>query len=105
MQIWDHVKLEEGDQEFWDDARIQAPSFALFRRLELSAEDRTAQDATFRETAEGLENWFSRADKVEISESEIGTSFSLAYNSTKDGESSTKKPWWRRWFHPASDDT
>jgi len=99
MKIWDRAKLNESDQALWDAALIQVPSFALFRRLELSTEDRAAQDAVFRETAEGLESWFSHADEVEISGSEIGTSFSLTYDLRKgEGKSAEKPQSWRRWF-------
>jgi hypothetical protein len=67
MKIWDQETLKKEDQQFWDTARSQIPNYALFQRLELSVEDRKAQEIVFNETVEGLQSWFSSADKAEIS--------------------------------------
>jgi hypothetical protein len=88
MQIWHHAELSESDQEFWDCAKAQAPSYPLFRRLILSAEDRRAQDIVSKQGDEWFEALLSFADEIEISEGESGiTSYSVTYDLTKLEES------------------
>ncbi len=43
FQIWDDEPLSAEDREFWEAARAQVPTFALFHHLKLSAEDREAR--------------------------------------------------------------
>ena len=45
LQIWSSEQLSPADQQFWDEARQQAPQYALFRRLELSDEVRRVHEA------------------------------------------------------------
>ena len=52
FSIWNGEELSEGDQRYWDEARLQVPKYAMFQRLKLSFEDEQAQDAVEREVLE-----------------------------------------------------
>jgi hypothetical protein len=98
FKIWDSQPLSQSDTEFWETARSQVPEYPLFERLELSEEDRRAQEQVERDAIEGFEALFGDADKVEIHESEQGFhSFSATFDLTKDrGETPKASPWWKR---------
>jgi len=85
FSIWDGEELPEADQLYWDQARLQVPNYALFQRLDLSLEDRRAQDAVLREAIECFDAFFAGADEVKITEDEHGMkSFSATIDLTKD---------------------
>jgi hypothetical protein len=101
FRIWDAQPLSQSDTEFWETARSQVPEYPLFQRLELSEEDRLAQEQVERDAIEGFEalfGVFGDADKVEIHENEHGfQSFSATFDLTKDrGEPPKASPWWKR---------
>ena len=50
FRIWDDELLSAEDREFWETAQTQVPTFALFHRLKLSAEDREARKMAEKET-------------------------------------------------------
>lgn len=68
IAIWEGAALSEADQEFWDRARRQAPDCPLFRRLDLSSDDRREQDAVKRATASLLNGFMANASHILRSE-------------------------------------
>ena len=64
VKLWKGEALPADDQLFLDTARLQTPSWALFLRQTISADDRHAQDEAERATTKGLGELFARADKV-----------------------------------------
>lgn len=100
VKLWKGEALPADDQLFWDTARSQMPSWALFQRQTISADDQDAQDEAERATAEGLREFFGRADKVSISEKDGLQSFSATFHLNKDQPAVKKKEsWWKRIFH------
>lgn len=100
FKIWDGETLSEVDQDFWDMARSQAPNYPLFQRLELSADDKRAQDQVEQDAVEGFRMLFAQGDKVEITEHEHGTkSFAITIDLTKNqtGFAQSRAWLWRVW--------
>jgi hypothetical protein len=65
FRIWEGAKLSECDQDFWDSARSQVPTYPLFQRLDLSADDRQAQAEVEQNAIEGFKTlgrrpWWNR---------------------------------------------
>ena len=100
-KIWDREIVDSDDQEFWDEARVQAPEFALFRRLDISANDRAVQNRVSQESLEVMEAWLSDADKVVIIREEHGIEFfSATYDLAKrKGRMTRLLSWWKRFFN------
>lgn len=97
-RIWNLESLSEDDKSFWDDAQLQAPQYALFRRLELSATDRKLQNRIVRETDQAFREIEADADEVHITERYPGVQqFSLTFDLTKR-DFTQKKSWWSRLF-------
>ena len=44
MQVWDNEVLSAEDRQLWDAVKRQVPDWALFKRLSLSDEQRTARE-------------------------------------------------------------
>lgn len=83
FKIWDREQLSDDVQRFWDEVRDQAPSWAFFRRLELSAEDCREREQTEAGVQRELEAFFADADQVTISEKDGVQSFSATFDLTK----------------------
>ncbi|MEM7392569.1 MAG: hypothetical protein AAF492_09480, partial [Verrucomicrobiota bacterium] len=99
FKIWDGEPPSGEDKVFWDVARNQVPDYPLFRRLELSEDDRAAQEHVERSAEEGFEALFADADEVSVTEENGFQSFSVTFDLTKEvGGSASPKPWWRRVF-------
>lgn len=81
FRLWDGDELEEDEQAYWDAARTQVPDYPLFRRVDLSPDDRKAQAATRESTIEFFDAVATVADEVSISDD--GT-FSATIDLTKD---------------------
>jgi hypothetical protein len=85
FRIWKGEKPSKVDQNFWDEARLQVPKYALFRRLKLSLEDQQAQEAVERDILEVLDALFADADEVKITRNKHGTGrFSATFQIEQD---------------------
>ena len=92
-------ELSDDEQEFWKDAKKRVSDYALFRRLELTEEDRQIQEETKREAEEMLEAYSNGADDIKISKKDGYYSFSITHDLTKDEHGGiTRKSWWKRVF-------
>ncbi len=100
VKLWKGEALPADDQLFWDTARLQTPSWALFQRQTISADDRHAQDEAERATTKGLGELFARADKVSISEKDGLQRFTATLDLKKQQRAVKRKgSWWERIFH------
>jgi len=81
LELWKGKVLEDADRRFWEEARQQVPTYALFRRLVITDQDRRAQAEVERELATGLQVLISQADDVKIVGREHGR---LAVSATFD---------------------
>jgi len=85
FKIWDGDDLSGDDQQFWDTARSQVSGYPLFRRLQLSPEDRLAQDRMEQDALASLEALFAGAERIAITTDKHGfQSFSATFDLTKD---------------------
>ena len=101
FEIWDSKTISESDQTFWDEARALVPEYPLFRRLQLSTEDRQAQDEVECKAIAGFEALCAGAKEVQVTKNEHGfNSFSVTIDLTKDqGTEAGRHSWWKRlWF-------
>jgi hypothetical protein len=100
VRLWKGEALSADEQLFWDTARSQMPSWGLFQRQTISADDRHAQDEAERATMEGLGELFARADKVSISEKDGLQRFTATLDLKKEQRAVKRKgSWWERIFH------
>lgn len=84
FEIWDDQPLTAEDKEFWEAARVQVPTFALFYRLKLSAEDREARKKAEGDVEKEFEAFFGDADQVELTDKGHGIQeFSARFDLTK----------------------
>ncbi len=83
QRIWDGRNLDSDDKQFWDGVRGHVPDFALFQRLDISAEDCDIQNRIVEETDKVMAAWISDADQAEIKQGKHLTTFSLTYDLTK----------------------
>jgi hypothetical protein len=85
FKIWNGEKLSAGDQNYWDEARMQVPKYALFQRLRLSDEDRQAQETVERELLKGFDELIADADEIKKTDNEQGMwGFSATFEVAKD---------------------
>jgi hypothetical protein len=68
FKIWDGQSLSNEDGEFWATARAEVPAWALFHRLELSADDREARKKSEGDIEKEFEEFFGEADQVELTD-------------------------------------
>jgi hypothetical protein len=61
--VWDHKPLVQSMQRIWDEARSEAPHWALFHRLTLSAADQAAREEDARQTLRELEEMMAANPK------------------------------------------
>ena len=65
IRLWDGKRLNAQDQQLWDAVRDQAPNWALFRRLNLSEEQRLARQKAERQVEQEFESLGSDPDSAE----------------------------------------
>lgn len=97
VRLWRGEALPADEQLFWDTARSQMSTWALFQRLIISADDRHAQDEAERAATEGLRELLARADKVSISAENELQRFSATSHLNKE-QPGAKESWWERIF-------
>ncbi|HXB72086.1 MAG TPA: hypothetical protein VNY05_27870 [Candidatus Acidoferrales bacterium] len=84
FKIWDGEVLSTDDQAFWDAARKDVPTWALFHRLALSADDRDACKQAEGDIEKEFEAFFGDADQVELTDKGQGLKeFSATFDLTK----------------------
>jgi len=84
FKIWDGEDLTEEDGAFWDAARAEVPTWALFVRLSLSDDDRKARRSAEADVENGLAIFFDHADSVELVDKEHGLQeWSATFDLTK----------------------
>lgn len=86
FKIWNGDSLEGNDKIFWDTAITQVPNYALFQRLNLSEEDRAAQDEVETGVEEGFGALFEDADEVNTTEKDGFQKFTATFDLTKDND-------------------
>jgi hypothetical protein len=85
FKIWAKQRLSADDQEYWNVACSQVPTYALFHRLELSTDERQAQERVEREAQKCFEALIAGADDLTVTEGEDGLrSFSATFDLTKN---------------------
>ena len=86
-KIWGGETLTSDDQSFWDEARSQMPSCAIFQRLRLNADDQLAQAEVEQNADEFFDVFFEEADELEVTETGDGfLRYSATFDLTKDDE-------------------
>lgn len=99
FKIWRGTELSPKDKAFWETARAQVPDWALFHRLELSDEDRAAQETTKNEAEEFFTALVDEADEVTITEKDGIQSVTADFDLKKlDAVQKPIRPWWKRIF-------
>ncbi|MEI9813578.1 MAG: hypothetical protein WDO18_13440 [Acidobacteriota bacterium] len=83
FKVWDREHLSDDEQSFWDEVRRQAPNWAFFGRLELSANDQRARAETEAGVQRELDAFFADADQVTITEKDGIQSFSATFDLNK----------------------
>ncbi|HLJ88088.1 MAG TPA: hypothetical protein VKZ53_14795 [Candidatus Angelobacter sp.] len=99
MQLWDHQPLSDDDSEFWENLRSAAPNWAIFRRLELSDENRMVRERMERDCEKAVEEVFADADELTVCEVRPGIqSISATFWLNKEqSHKDQKSTWWKRW--------
>jgi hypothetical protein len=77
FRIWDDERLQPEDRSLWEYAGSEAPDWALFRRLTLSADDRKGQRRRRERSGEGVRGVLWRADQVRLTDKGRGLHSSL----------------------------
>jgi hypothetical protein len=65
MQLWDSETLNAQDRHLWDAIQHQVPDWALFKRLTLSAEQRTARAKAERQVEQECESLGTDEDEAQ----------------------------------------
>ena len=94
--LWAGNALSESAQAFLNEARSQVPAYPLFRRLNLSPDDRNAQEELERSALESLDAVFDGADKIQVSKDGDGFSLSASFDLKKEPAPVAGRPWWKR---------
>jgi len=81
FKLWAGDELDAVDQSYWESAQQLVPNYPLFRRIDLSDDDRAAQLQAEQETMAGFEALIGDADEVNVSED---GSWSATFDLTKD---------------------
>lgn len=99
LRLWKGETLPDAEQQFWDTTYSQVPSWAFFRRQQISDDDQHAQEEAERSAAEALEALLADADRVSIIEKDGVQEFSATFDLTKRPTPTEKKrSWWERVF-------
>jgi hypothetical protein len=84
FKIWDRETLSSDDQAFWDAAGADVPTWALFSRLVLSADDCDARSKAEAEVEKEFEAVFDDADTVALTDKGHGVQeFSATFDLIK----------------------
>lgn len=92
FRIWDREVLSNEDTLFWESARAEAPTWALFGRLSLSPDDRLERSRTEAAIEKEFEALFQDAEQVDVVEKghgiqEFSATFDLANTDERDPKS------------------
>lgn len=68
LRLWKGEPLPDAERMFWDRTYSQVPSWAFFRRQQISDDDQHAQEQAEQGTADALEALLADADRVSIRE-------------------------------------
>ena len=99
LRLWKSESLPDAEQQFWDTAHSQVPSWAFFRRQQISDDDQRAQEQAERGAADAVEALLFDADRLSISEKDGVQEFSATFDLTKRKTPKEKKrSWWERVF-------
>jgi len=99
LRLWKGEPLLDAEQQFWDTTFSQVPSWAFFRRQQISEDDQYAQEQAERGTADVLEALLADADRVSIREKDGVQQFSATFDLTKkQAPTEKKRSWWERVF-------
>jgi hypothetical protein len=99
LRLWKGEPLPDAEQQFWDTAYSQVPSWAFFRCQQISDDDQHAQEQAEQGAADALDALLADADRVSISEKDGVQEFSATFDLTKRQTSTEKKrSWWKRAF-------
>jgi hypothetical protein len=89
-RIWDDEHLCDEDRTFWDGACADAPDWALFQRLTISAADREAREQAERGVEKEFAVFFADADEVKLRDKGNGIQeFSATFDLTKKPDRET----------------
>lgn len=103
VRLWNGVVLTHADQQFWDEMYSQAPHWAFFRRICISADDEQAQEYAWQGGEDIYEAFLADADEVSITVCDGIQHISATWNLDKAQTSLSKKQtWWRRIFRGGS---
>lgn len=99
LRLWKGEPLPDAEQQFWDTTYLQVPTWAFFRRTQISDDDQHAQEQAEQGSADALEALLADADRVSIREKDGVLEFSATFDLTK-GQTPTekKRSWWERVF-------
>jgi hypothetical protein len=84
VRIWRGAKLPESEQRFWDDTYWQVPNWALFHRLQVSADNLRTQELGEQLADEFEAAVCSGADELSVSEEGGLRHVSAIFDLTKD---------------------
>jgi len=99
LRLWKGEPLPDAEQQFWDTAYSQVPSWAFFRRQQISDDEQHAQEQAERDSEVVLEALLSDADLVSISKKDGVEKISATFDLRKKPTPTEKKrSWWERVF-------
>lgn len=99
LRLWKGELLADAERQFWDTTYSRVPSWAFFRRQQISEDDQYAQEQAERGTADALQALLDDADQVSITEKNGVQEFSATFDLTKTQSPTEKKrSWWQRLF-------
>ncbi len=100
QKIWKGEPISEKDQPRWELARLQVPDWPLFKRLELSDDERLAQAEAEQAAEKEWEAFLSEADEVIINEEDGIDTISATFKLSDEREAGARKrSWWQRILH------
>lgn len=84
VALWEGEHFSEEQQQFWETVRAKAPTWALFYRLEISEEDRKAQEFGTQLADEFEAAITDGADEVAVTDEQGVRRFSATFDLTKE---------------------
>ena len=102
MKLWNQQPLSDDDRELWDSVRSAAPNWAIFRRLDLSDDDRREREGAERACRRDLLGLLASADEVTFRDEGHGIwNFSAKFRLDKSQPGMSDRPnktsRWERW--------
>ncbi len=99
LRLWKGVSLPDAEQQFWDTTYSQVPTWAFFRRQQISDDDQYTQEQAEDGAAVALDALLADADLVSIRKKDGVQEFSATFDLTKKRTPTEKKrSWWERVF-------